>query len=58
MGIQGDFVVAVEPAAVVDPGVGAFNHPTARLDDEPVGGFRPGYYVNADPSLGGGIGNS
>jgi ABC-type arginine transport system ATPase subunit len=39
---EGDLVVAVQAAAVVDPAVGAFDHPAAWLDDEAVAGFGAG----------------
>jgi len=48
---EGDFVVAVESSAVVDPAVGAFDDPAAGLDLEPVGGLGAGYDVDADPGL-------
>ena len=34
MRCKGDFVVAVESSAVVDPSVGAFGDPAPRLDSE------------------------
>ena len=46
MGGDGDFVVAVQVTAVVDPAVGGFVHPPARLHDEPVAGFGPGHDVD------------
>jgi hypothetical protein len=46
-----DFVMAVGAAAVVDPAVGGFDHPAARLDDEPVSGFGPGHDVGGAPAL-------
>jgi ABC-type arginine transport system ATPase subunit len=45
---EGDFVVAVRAAAVVDPAVGAFDHPAAWLDDEAVAGFGAGHDVDVD----------
>ena len=45
---EGDFVVAVESAAVVDPAVGVFDDPAARLGPEPVGGFGAGHDIDAD----------
>jgi hypothetical protein len=56
--VEGDFVVAVQAAAVVDLIVGAFEQPASRLDDKPAVGFRPGHDVNDDTGLGGGFGDS
>jgi len=39
VGFEGGFVVAVQAPAVVDPVVGAFDDPSARLHDEPAAGF-------------------
>jgi hypothetical protein len=36
VGGEGGFVVPVGAAAVADLTVGGFDHPTVRLDDEPV----------------------
>jgi len=51
VGVEGDFEVVVERAAVVDPAVGAFDHPAAWLDDEPAAGLWPRYDVNGDVDL-------
>jgi hypothetical protein len=40
--VEADFVGAVQAAAVVEPAVGAFDHPASRSGDEPAAGFRPG----------------
>lgn len=58
VGLEGDFVVAVDVLAVVDPAVGAFDDPVAGLDDEAMGRFRPGDHVDGDvcPGRGGGDG--
>jgi hypothetical protein len=39
VGGEGDFVMAVEAATVVDPAVSAFESPLACSDDDPVTGF-------------------
>jgi hypothetical protein len=57
VGGECDFVMAVETSAVVFPTVGAFDHPPARLDDEPMSGSRPGHDVDADSGFGGGVGD-
>jgi hypothetical protein len=41
-----DVVVAIAAAAVVDPTVGAFDDPPARLDDEPLARFPSGHDVD------------
>lgn len=57
VGVKGDFVVAVEPTAVVDPSVGAFDHPPSRLNGEPAAGLRAGHDVDGDFGLGSGLGD-
>ena len=57
VGDESDFVMPVEAPAVVDPAVGAFDHPPAWLDDEAGAGFWPGHDIDADAGLGRGIGN-
>lgn len=52
VGGRGDFVVVVGAGVVVDRAVGAFDHPTSRLDDEPVAGFWPGDHFDGDTGLG------
>jgi hypothetical protein len=54
---KGDFVVAVESSAVVDPSVGAFDDPASRLDSEPAVGFGTGHDVEADAGSGGRLGD-
>lgn len=54
---EGGFVVAVDAAAVVDPTVGAFDHPASGLDGEAVVGFRPGNHLHGDIRLGRGGGD-
>jgi hypothetical protein len=51
VGGEGGLVVAADPAAVVDPAVGAFDYPAAGLDDEAVVGFGSGHDVNGDAAL-------
>jgi hypothetical protein len=55
VGGEGDFVVAVQASTVVDPAVGAFDHPPARLTPEPVVRFRAGDDGGADAGALGGI---
>jgi hypothetical protein len=55
--VGGEFVVAVQEAAVAGLSVAAFDHPASRLDGDPAAGFRPGHDVNGDSGLGGGVGD-
>jgi hypothetical protein len=57
VGGEGEFVVAVEAAAVVDPSIGGFDDPPAWLDAEPAGGFGCGHDVDADAGFGRGVGD-
>jgi hypothetical protein len=58
VGFEGGFVVAVQARAVVDPAVGGFDDPSARLHDEPAAGFEPRHDVDGDAGLGGGVSDS
>jgi hypothetical protein len=51
VGGEGGFVVAVDPAAVVDSAVGAFDDPAAWLDDEPWPGLGPDTISTLTPAL-------
>jgi hypothetical protein len=49
--VEGDFVVTVQAAAMVDPAVGAFDHPASRLDENPQPGFGPDTTSTVTPAL-------
>ena len=51
---EGGFVVAIDPAAVVDSAVGGFDHP-AWLEYGPVAGFGSGHDLDGDCGLGCGV---
>ena len=55
VGGEGDFVVAAEAAAVVDPAIGALDDPPPRTDAEALNGFRAGHDVDTDSGAPGGI---
>jgi hypothetical protein len=54
---EGDLVVGVRAAAVVDAAVGGFDHSVGWMDDEAVAGFGAGHDVDVNCSRGGGIGD-
>ena len=58
MGCEGDFVMAVEEATVVDSAVGAFDDPASWLDDNAAGWLRAGYDVEGNSGLIGSPGDS
>jgi hypothetical protein len=49
--VEGDVVVAGDAATMLDPAVGAFDHPARQLDDEPVAGFGQDTTSTVTPAL-------